>query len=65
MSGGFVTQKEAARRLGVHVNTVAAMLDDGRLRAVDISNGAGAYGRFRRVDRASLRNHLQLSKAAG
>jgi excisionase family DNA binding protein len=38
-----VTQKEASRRLGVHVNTVAAMLDDGRLKAIDIGNGAGVY----------------------
>lgn len=52
--GGWVTQREAARRLGVHENTVATMLSDGRLKAVEKGNGAGPVGTCRRVDLASL-----------
>lgn len=54
MSGGHITQREAARRLGVHVNTVRAMLHDGRLLPVEVSNGSGAHGRYRHVDPRSL-----------
>lgn len=50
-----VTQAEAAERLGVHVNTVAAMLGDGRLDPVTIGiPGAGPRRPVRRVNRASL-----------
>lgn len=56
----FVTQAEAGRRLGVHPNTVANMLADGRLKAVVIGappTQGGPSGRSRatrRVEEASL-----------
>ncbi len=49
-----LTQAETARRLGVHPNTVANMLRDGRLVAVVVGNEGGPNQPTRRVDAASL-----------
>lgn len=56
------TQKDAARRLGVHVNTVAHMLDDGRLTPVHSPHFQPHYSRHRHVDEASLKR-LEASRA--
>lgn len=50
-----ITQKEAAERLGVHPNTVATMLSDGRLEPVEAGTGAGPHAHScRRVAVRSL-----------
>jgi len=50
----FVTQKEAAQRLHVHVNTIANMLNDGRLKAVEVGTEGGRTKPRRRVELVSL-----------
>jgi hypothetical protein len=49
-----IQQKVAAERLGVHPNTVGAMLTDGRLRPVVVGSVGGPKQPVRRVDSASL-----------
>lgn len=53
-----VTQVEAAKQLGVHPNTIAAMLSDGRLTPVVVGSYGGSYRPRRRVDGASLAGRL-------
>lgn len=50
----MIRQAEAARRLHVHPNTIANMLTDGRLKAVEVMPGGGPYRTVRRVDEDSL-----------
>jgi excisionase family DNA binding protein len=53
--------REVAERLGVHRNTVANMLTDGRLRAIEVGYSAIHYRPWRAVDPASVE---QLRRAA-